>query len=176
MPDLFHFDSGTGYATETEGSNVPALVVGSFATVPAPAGTAALWARALAVLALLPYEVRWTQPVNRGGITYATAKNTRVRCASFGVTGSNRTLTGIDTQLSWTPPAAGRRSEAPPVDPADIEYAVDVWYGPRSALSTLWRPRRYADLATGGTLNSASAGDIIITPRRGVWEFAIVAT
>ena len=175
MPDLLHYDAGTGYTTETESFDVPALIVGAFDEVPSVTGTAAVWNAALRVLANLPYELRWTEQVNRGGITYDAVGNTRVRCATISKTGSDRTLTANATTFSFTPPAPGERVDTPPVDPADIEHEIDVWYAPRTEALTTWRPRRLRT-ATGGTLSSASPGDIILTTRRGAWEFAIVVT
>lgn len=175
MPDLLHYDAGSGYTTETEPSDVPALIVGAFDEVPSVTGTAAVWNAALRVLANLPYELRWTEQVNRGGITYASAGNTRVRCATIGKTGSDRTLTSTGTSLSFTAPDPGERGDTPPADPADIEHEIDVWYAPRLEALATWRPRRLRT-PTGGTLSSASPGDIILTTRRGAWEFAIVVT
>ncbi len=176
MPDLLHYDSGSGYTTETESSDVPAVILGAFAAVPAVGGAVALWRDALRLLAQLPYELRWAETVDRGGITTAAAGNTRVRLATFGVDGADRTLTPNDTTFTYTAPAPGRRVDAPPVDPTDIGHEVDLWYAPRREALATWRPRRRARLALGGTLSSASPGDIILTTRRGVWEFAIVVT
>ena len=179
MPDLLHYDSGAGYTTETESSAIPAIIVGSMGGTPDPAGVAALFRRALTVLAMLPYELRWTGSVDRGGLTYSSEKNTRVRLATISSTGGNRTLTATAVVVgpAWTAPAAGRRSDTPPPTPADLSVGdVDVWYGPRSEASTTWRPRRHVEIPTGGLITSASPGDIILTTRRGEWEFAIVVT
>lgn len=176
MPDLLHYDSGSGHTTETESSDVPAVILGAFPAVPSSTGTAWLWHAALRLLAQLPYEARWAESVNRGGITYASAGNTRVRLATFRIDGLDRTLTPNDTTFSYVAPAPGRRVDAPPVDPTDIGHEVDLWYAPRREVLAAWRPRRRARLALGGTLSSANPGDIILTTRRGVWEFAIVVT
>ncbi len=176
MPDLLHYDAGSGHTTETEATDVPAVILGAFPAVPSSTGTAWLWRAALRLLAQLPYELRWTESVGRGGITYASAGNTRVRLATFGTYGADRTLTANSNAAVYTAPAAGRRVDAGPEDPTDIGHDVDLWYAPRREVLASWRPRRRARLALGGTLSSASPGDIILTTRRGVWEFAIVVT
>lgn len=176
MPDLLHYDPGSGYTTETEATDIPAVVLGAFAAVPTVGGTVALWRDALRLLAQLPYEARWTESVGRGGITYASAGNTRVRLATFSTDGADRTLIANANAVVYTAPAPGRRVDRPPVDPTDIGHDVDLWYAPRREVLASWRPRRRARLALGGTLSSANPGDIILTTRRGVWEFAIVVT
>lgn len=175
MADLLHYDSGSGYTVVAESSDVPAVRVGHLTDLPDPAGALAPLRHAQERwLDHVPYEVRWTQTVDRGGLSATLVKNTRVRCAVFGTLGGARTLTPSAAVLSWTAPAAGGRVESPPSDPGDILYAVDLWYGPRS--STAWRPRRAALTSLGASLSDAAVGDVLLVTRRGVWEFAVRLT